>query len=719
MKQFYYHRKITQIILQIVLILLAFFLTQFVQISPTQQIYPAKNIASEVNDKRKITIPNVLRPIYINKLTIVLSKTLDLIIDKSDFFKRINANPIVLMTFFFFYFLGIFSTSRFSFIAPLLFLLVPGIIGSTTFIHFWITVILILGEYEFYRIILWLRENKLKIIPEKHRNDQCSRLDYKPILLLIVISLLVRTVYLKSIPTGVNGDELGYAITDKTVITSGTDFSGTWKPIDSLLFKYPPGVSQAELPYLYLLPIIKFFGVSIESIRIPGVIFGVLTVVLIYLISRRLFGENTGRWVGLSAAINPWLIYISRTGYEATPSMFFFMMGLYLIIQQNVIPVILSVIPFIFAFYSYIGTKPSLLPFILTSMLIGYKVNKNKRLVKVYSIIMSLFIIFTVYFAITLLNNHEETRINDILVYDFAGLIKIFTDAVNKIPDIFSIRYLFRSGDTFFSLYEHGLFYLIDFIFLIIGLSVLYSKQKKYFILFTALIITGIFPQLIHRTTRDNFTPHITLFIPTAIILIGLGIQKSIESVPKKYRNIFPLSIYAVYIFSFLNFIMVYFFQYPLQAQSDSRMKIATEYINRLNTLKNIHFVVSDNRDAYIKYLFYQDAIQKNTIVQVKNAIKNKKYKINNISFEPCNNTIRIDQSDEIYFIDPTCGDYPSIKPHIVMPRLIDNGTLFKIYNEELCKQYSLQRYIIVKQITDLITTENNNKFCETNFIIN
>ncbi|MBL0062360.1 MAG: glycosyltransferase family 39 protein [bacterium] len=60
----------------------------------------------------------------------------------------------------------------------------------------------------------------------------------------------------------------------------------------------------------------KLFGFSEISMRMPSVIFGVLSVHALYLLGKRVFGHAAAMWASVFAAVNPFLLYYSQ---EARP----------------------------------------------------------------------------------------------------------------------------------------------------------------------------------------------------------------------------------------------------------------------------------------------------------------------------------------------------------------------------------------------------------------
>lgn len=76
---------------------------------------------------------------------------------------------------------------------------------------------------------------------------------------------------------------------------------------------HPPGYFAILWVWTHL------FGYSEVAVRLPSVIFGLLTVWLVYLIARKLISETFGLWSSVLCAVNPLLVYYSQ---EARPYVF-------------------------------------------------------------------------------------------------------------------------------------------------------------------------------------------------------------------------------------------------------------------------------------------------------------------------------------------------------------------------------------------------------------
>jgi 4-amino-4-deoxy-L-arabinose transferase-like glycosyltransferase len=223
-----------------------------------------------------------------------------------------------------------------------------------------------------------------------------------PIFLILLIATLLRFIWLDKIPNAVGGDEIVYLITAKASFLTGHDIYGKWSPVNGLLFQYPRGETQAELPYIIDSFFVGPFPLSLFMAHLPTAIMSVLLVLIIYLIAKELFGKKAGIFAALVASLNPWFIYIGRTAYEATPAMLFYLIGFYVLLKAKGWRILLSFPFFVLAFYAYIATKLIFIPFIFVTLFYCYFFVNNKKYFKQYLTLFVLCSLLIAFFVIAL-----------------------------------------------------------------------------------------------------------------------------------------------------------------------------------------------------------------------------------------------------------------------------------------------------------------------------
>lgn len=562
-----------------------------------------------------------------------------------------------------------------------------------------------------------------------------------PIALIVVFAFFLRFWMIGSVVPGISIDEVEYTITAKSYFLTGTDLVNKTNPLDVLRFVYPPtDAIKAELPYLIDMLSVGYFSFSLPMARLPFVLFGLGTVILLYKTAEELFDRKTGIIAGVLGAINPFLVLTGRTMYEIVPATFFFMLGFYLLIKLKGYKILFSIPVFTCAFYAYIGTKLLFAPFILLASFFGYYYVKKRKDGKYY-LAVSIFAIFFVILFVGLLRlNNSGGRMGELFTPNSPQIAKavdlarrdsiatpltplIFnkgTMYVKALVDSFYINFssapLFIYSDGFFRLYNFGVFYYIDALFILAGLFFIFSKKKILAFFLSGFILITTIPQVFHTgsDTSASYT-HTVLLFPFLIIITAGGIINLISSLPKgKIQYSIATIVVILYAFSLLTFFQIYFYQYPLIGKDDFPSRLMSRYITfAKDEGKSVIVMTPDSGEKFKKYIFYSDAMSKDTIQEIKQGFITGNRHLGNISFISCmekpdfpKNTVVIE--------DALCGKADFMQ-RTTIPLILDGGTAYKIYQDSVCSKYSLKQYPSDLTLTSL-NVENLSKkqFCET-----
>ena len=113
------------------------------------------------------------------------------------------------------------------------------------------------------------------------------------LILVLLIAIFLRFWNLGGVPPSASMDEASIGYNAYSLIQTGHDEHGNFWPIHFQSFNdYKPGL------YFYMvLPFVKVLGLNESAVRIPGALLGVGTVLLVYLLSNKLFSkEKFGIW---------------------------------------------------------------------------------------------------------------------------------------------------------------------------------------------------------------------------------------------------------------------------------------------------------------------------------------------------------------------------------------------------------------------------------------
>ena len=326
------------------------------------------------------------------------------------------------------------------------------------------------------------------------------------ILILICLLFLITRLYkIDTIPSSVYWDEASIGYNAYSVLTTGKDEWGETLPLHFRAF------GEFKLPvYIYSVLVSESaFGLTSFAVRLPSVVYGLLSIIGLYLV---VFKLTKNKLISLLSsylfAITPWFFIFSRTGYEAVAGLAFFIWALYFLLTKKIV---ISVLLFIISAYSYNSFR-ILTPLVLGPVLLFYLFKKVYApvLISGVLIIMSLVPIYKLY--------KEDSGLARLQsVGSKSGMVS------NYVKN-FSLEFLFIKGDTNprSQIPNTGQLYYVDILFLILGiLYILKSKDLKLYSVL-ALLLLSVIPAAI---TKEN--PHALraiLMSPILSMISALGI---------------------------------------------------------------------------------------------------------------------------------------------------------------------------------------------------
>lgn len=136
---------------------------------------------------------------------------------------------------------------------------------------------------------------------------------------ILIIASILRFAQFPSLPAGLNQDEASAAYESYALLTRGTDRWGNKFPI-----YFPSWGSGQNVLQSYLnIPFIKLFGLNTFGARFLPTLLSVLTLIVLYLLVKKLYNAQTGLLAMLLLSITPWHIMLSRWSLEANLLPFF------------------------------------------------------------------------------------------------------------------------------------------------------------------------------------------------------------------------------------------------------------------------------------------------------------------------------------------------------------------------------------------------------------
>lgn len=559
--------------------------------------------------------------------------------------------------------------------------------------------------------------------------------------LIAFFAFFSRVYLLNLIPTGITPDELDYILTSKSIFLTGSDMSGTWNPLSFTTppFEYP----KAELPYLLISPFIGVLPLSPLTSKLPYVLLNIILIFTIFAITKKLLNEKVGIIALLLMIINPWSFYFGRTAYEAMIAITFYFIAFYILLFVRKWHILFS-FPFLFiAFYSYIGTKLILLPFVAIVCLYAWLENK-KKYSRYYIMLLLLCVVTFVFFIVSSYHTSIQSRAENLLLPTSETITKavdlnrkttiptVLTPIFeNKITEYvkntthlyvgaFSPYLLFTDGEyTPFINIRYGFFYLIDAFFLIIGFILLFKKRFKIWILLTALTLIAPFPAVFSQI-GTSYGLRSSLLFPLLIIFISFGIYELFNLISKRRLQIIfaggAVSIYSIF---FAHYLFIYFMQFPIYGSEPQGFndKVLIRYLTFAQK-ENKKVIVIENvgksiPSLYKQFLFYTNGLNKNTADKIKKSIITKDYVVSDIHFSSCPTYKDYKNAIVVKTNNSKCSLSKSTKS-LSITRLSDSGEVYSISNDAICNDQKLPRFVTINSINDFdVNSLSKKEFCE------
>ena len=270
-----------------------------------------------------------------------------------------------------------------------------------------------------------------------------------------------------------------------------------------------------------------------------------------------------------------------------------------------------------------------------------------------------------------------------------------------------------------FSYKTHGTFYLIDFLFIVIGLSGLFVINKKGgFLFFAIFALCAVTSGL--NIVENSYSQRVGLIYPFLVIVSGVGIATTIFiSNSKVIMRLLSIVIALLYFVSLVNLMHIYFFRFPVYA-SDGwffQDRVLSKYISytqeRYSDAKILVYT-PEPKIVFEEYLFYTNSYNKNNVASINIKLNQKVYSFKNLLFSdkcPDNNPER----DTVVIIDGSfeCKKLSDLTTSVRITRLKDVYENYRIYNDKLCSNLNLARFVSRSAYQDfVIEKQPPNEFC-------
>ena len=392
--------------------------------------------------------------------------------------------------------------------------------------------------------------------------------------LVLILAFFLRFNKVTEIPPALNWDEVSIAYNAYSILNTGKDEWGVFLPIH---FK---AYGEYKLPaQIYAsIPGIAFFGLNELGVRITPVVYGTLTVLLMFFLGRAIFQSSlVGIFAATLLAISPWHIHLTRASFESSFAVFWLVLGVWLLIKgfSDRKWLVFSMVPFAVSVYTYNSARV-FTPLFLIAVLLIYR----KILLKSWRAIILAIVVFGAlmlplfpYFF----SGDRDARFKLVSITDDPGLIPRINEnrgnsqlpqplprlVHNKISYTsfyfaehylahFSPDFLFVSGAPHKQHHVQGVgeLYWFQAPFLLLGLYFLFKNKNR----FRWLLITWVLLAFLPVAVTNDSIPHALrtlIAVPFYQMVTAYGIYVAFQLLREKnYKLQLPagvlLSVVAV-----------------------------------------------------------------------------------------------------------------------------------------------------------------------------
>ncbi len=151
---------------------------------------------------------------------------------------------------------------------------------------------------------------------------------------LILLGILARLWQFGNLPTSLYWDEVAIGLDARSISSTGLDINEkSW--FQTMFYSY--GDFKAPVYIWLTTALAKFLPVNQALIRLPSLIAGLLTGLILYKLTQLLFPKKSliPLLVLATYSLMPWSVHFSRIGMESHLSLFFLTLSIYLIIKAK------------------------------------------------------------------------------------------------------------------------------------------------------------------------------------------------------------------------------------------------------------------------------------------------------------------------------------------------------------------------------------------------
>ncbi len=409
----------------------------------------------------------------------------------------------------------------------------------------------------------------------------------------VLIPFLITRIYkIAEIPASVYWDEASIGYNAYAISTDLADEWGSKLPLHFRAF------GEFKLPvYIYSVAVlVKAIGLNEYAVRLPAVFYSLGTLIVVYFLTKKITGnEGTGILASFILSFSPWFFIFSRTGYEATAGLFFFLLGtyLFLLFDRSKYYLLAATLSFILSFYSYNSFR-IIIP-VWMVLLFVYKFQeftKDRKYVSILAVSLALFLLSLIPVYRLYKFDAGGARFAQVEITSKADFVKNYFSH-------FDPQFLFFKGDSNprSQIPGHGQLYLFEALLIITGLiATIRSKKVLYFLPLAALFVAPIPAAL---TKESPHALRALLAAPSYAMISAIGVGFLSESV-KKYSTLVVLVVIIGYCLSFESYMADFLTKYSAETAGDWQYQYKEIFLKQKSGIVTVKYA-----QPYIFALYY------------------------------------------------------------------------------------------------------------------
>lgn len=448
--------------------------------------------------------------------------------------------------------------------------------------------------------------------------------------LILLVSFFIRIYKIDNL--SLFGDEIDVGYQAFSLLQTGHDYKGNLLPV------YIQSLAESRAPLLIYtsVPSIAVFGLNELGVRFSSVIFGILSIYLLYkLVFFLSKSEKLALLTSSVLSLTPWHFHYSRVAFEVTLLLSLVLLGVYYsykyIDQNKKYFLYLAIVFYSLSFYTYNTANifvPLIIIFIFLTNIKFFILN-----IKIKNILISflIFIVVTLPLIHQILFGSAANRFQLISIFNNQNLIdqiinKRTTFSANNpnIEAIFhnkpiywtkeftknyfsslSLPFLFISGDQLnlrHTIPGFGLLFTIYFPFLIYGLFSKLSLDKFSKLMLFWLLISPIAASLTFN--GGNHATRLFLMIIPLAYFISIGLVKLFNN--KKLIYLLIKYVFLILLlFEIIGYHHEYFGHYPKDSFESWNFGYKELFTDISKLDYNRLFISNSKYNSLLPYLFY------------------------------------------------------------------------------------------------------------------